>query len=384
MKESARLEQILDRFKLTSPVSYSIRRKILRLKRKTLSKILKIEKYDSMFVSAAVNFHYLLNRLGFNTTLAGGARAFAAAAVFSLFVIISSSLAVVYNYGRVTQFIIALTGIGVQDYQKGFVLLAKGDAKIIRDNKELPAVKATDRLITKDEVVTGADGTIMFQMEIKTLVRMMPKSMGAVGIDLKAKSIFLRQGTVLCNVQELTKNEKFSVTTPNAMVNVAGTQFSITYESEKTIVTVIKGAVQAVNLKNNETTQVDEGKTAVITGDGIEVKYSEEAEKIILQRFGRLEYMNNMKDKSEKEMDMFLEAVMALDRESEKEKEEDIKIVTLEDIKRKYGKLEEIQLYNGKRYTGAIISRGGIYSFVTLDGIKKIPAKDVKNVRIIK
>jgi hypothetical protein len=224
----------------------------------------------------------------------------------------------------------------------------------------------------------------MFQMGKKTLLRMMPKSTGAVGIDLKAKSIFLRQGTVLCNVQELAKDEKFSVSTSNAMVNIVGTQFSVKYESEKTTVTVIKGAVQAFNLKNNEAIQVDEGKTAVIAGDGIEVKESEEAEKIILQRFGRLEYINNIMDKSEKEMDMFLEAVVAMDRESEKEKEEDIKIVTLEDIKRKYGKLEEIQLYNGKRYTGAIISRGGIYSFVTLDGIKKIPAKDVKNVRIIK
>ncbi|MBN2402158.1 MAG: FecR domain-containing protein [Spirochaetes bacterium] len=383
MRESGRLEKILIKYKLALPIPYFTRRKILKSKRKTLVQIIKIEKYDSAFVSAAVYFSELLNRLGFRAGLAGGARAFAAAAAFSIIIIISSYLAVVYNYNRVSQFIVALTGIGVQEYQKGFVLLAKGDAKILRDNKELPAIKEKYRLITNDEIVTGADGTMVFQMEKKTLVRIMPESSGTAEIDLKAKSIYLRNGTVLCNVQDLERDEKFSVSTPNAVVFVTGTQFSVTYESERTRVAVLKGSVQAENLKSGETTLVDEGKAAVIFGYGFEMKDSEAAEKIILQRFGRVEYMEHIMNTSEREMEKFREAVIVMDGESEGA-EEDIKIDTLDDIKRKYGRLEEIQLYNGKRYTGAIISRGGIYSFITVDGIKKIPAKDVKYVRIIK
>ncbi|MFH0975594.1 MAG: FecR family protein [Spirochaetota bacterium] len=384
MKESKRLGQILAKYKLTSPVPFFKRRKILKSKRKILVKILKSVRYDSAFVSAAVYLSDLFNRLGFRLSLAGGARVFAGAAVFSLFIIFSSSLALVYNYGRVSQFIIALTGIGVQEYRKGYVLAARGELKIIRDDKELPALKAKDRLITRDEIVTGADGTIVFQLEKKTLVRVIPETTVNVEIDLKVKSIVLRQGTVLCNVQDMAKDEKFNVTTLNARVFVTGTQFSVTYENRQTTITVIKGAVQAVNLMTNETIQVDAGKTAVIAGEVINLKDAEEAERIILQKFGKLEYMNNVIDKSDKEMNDFAEAVLATDRESEEQKEDEIKIRTLEDIKRKYGKLEEVQLYNGQRYTGAIISRGGIYSFITVKGIKKIPAKDVKNVRIIK
>jgi hypothetical protein len=379
MKESGRLEQILVKYKLTSPVSFFNRRKILISKRKTLVKILKIERIDSVFLPAAVFISDLFNRLGFRLSLAGGARAFAAAAVFSLFVILSSSLAVVYNYNRISQFIIALTGI--PEYRKGSIIGANEDVKILRKNIELPVIKAKDRLITKDEIITGANGTIVFQMGKKTLARLMKNGAGVVEIDLKAKSISLRQGTVQCNVQELEKDEKFSVITPNAMIVVVGTQFSVTYENEKTKVIILKGAVRTVNLMTNEAVRVDEEKTALITGDRIELRESKEAEKIILQRFGKLEYMNNIIDKSENEMNKFWEAVQELDTEN---KEEDIKIVTLEDIKKKYGKLEEIQLYNGKRYSGAITARGEIYSFITVDGIKKIPAKDVKYVRIIK
>jgi hypothetical protein len=381
MKESKKLEIILARYKLTSPLRYFLKRKILKSKRKTLVKIIKINGIDSAFVSAAAFFTDLFGRLGFRLSLAEGARAFAGAAVFCMLIIISSSLAVVYNYDRVSGYIIAL--IGIPDYQKGFIVGADENVKIVRYSREL-SLKAKDRLITKDEIITGANGTIVFQLERKTQARMMPKSAGTVEIGLKAKSLFLRQGTVLFNILELAKDERFSVSAPNAIVIVTGTQFSVTYENERTMVTVLKGSVQVENLKSGKTTQIDEGKTAVIFENSIEMKDSEAAEKTILQKFGRLEYMNNILEKSESETNKFWEVVTALDMENEMGKEEDIKINTLEDIKKKYGKLEEVQLYNGRRYTGAIISRGGIYSLITVDGIKKIQAKDVKNVRIIK
>ncbi len=390
MKESARLEQILERYKLTAPLSFFTKRKTFKFKRKTLARILKLERYDSMFVSAAVYFEYLLGRFGIRTTPAGGAKAFATAAVFSLFVILSSSLALVYNYSGIMQTFTAK--IEIQDYQRGNILFADSGVKIIRENKMIPALMAKDRLITKDEIITGESGTIVFQMEKRTLVRMMPKSAGTVEIDLKTKAINLRHGTVLCNVRELAIDEKFSVTTSNAMIVVSGTQFSITYENERTAVTVIKGAVQAINLNNNEAIQIGEGKTAVISGYEIKQKDSEKTEKMILQRFGRLKYTDNIMDKNDMEMDELRETIMELGKDTEEDKEdkkikkvkEEKKILTLEDIKEKYGKLEEIQLYNGKKYTGAIISRGGIFTFITVNGIKKASAKDVKNVRIIK
>ncbi len=382
MKESKILEQLLVKYRLVSPIRYFIKRKILKSKRSTLVKILKIKKIDSLFVSAAVHFTDLFNKFGFKLSLAGGARAFAAAAAFCMLIIISSSLAVAYNYGRISQYIIAL--IGVPDSQKGFIVGANEYVKIIRDHRELPPAKAKDRLITKDEIITDAGGTVVFQIEKNTLVRIMAESSVAVEIGLEVKSILLKQGTVLCNVRELGKDEKFGVTTPGAVIFITGTQFSVTYENERTTLAVAEGSVLTENLRSRVKMRVGEGKTAVIFGDGIDLNDSGEPEKLILRRFGRLEYMNDIMKKSELETNKFWEVVTAPDAENKTGKEEDIKITTPEDIQRKYGKLEEVELYNGRKYTGAIVSRGGIYSLVTVDGIKKIPGKDIKNVRIIK
>lgn len=381
MREPGILEQILVKYKLTSPVSFFNKRKILRSKRRTLVKILKIEKIDSVFLSGAVYFRDLFGGFGIRLGLAGGARVFAAAAIFSLFVIVSSSLAVVYNYERMSRFIVVLTG--VSESRKAYILGADEKVRIVRDDKELPSVKAKDGLAAGDVIDTSAGGTIVFQMEKKTLVRMMPKSAGTVDIDLKANSVFLRIGAVLCNVQELTDDEIFSVVTPNAMAVVAGTQFSVTYESGRTAVTVIHGAVRVTNLKTGEAALVGKEKTAKIAGDEIEMGDAGETEKILLKRFGRLEYMDQVLNKSDTVMEKFWEGVQTLDKKSGAEIEEDAAIDALEGIKKKYGKLEEIELYNGKRYKGVVISRGKLFSIMTPGGVKKIQSRNVKNVRIL-
>ena len=57
---------------------------------------------------------------------------------------------------------------------------------------------------------------------------------------------------------------------------------------------------------------------------------------------------------------------------------------TNEDIKLKYGKLEEVFLYNGKKYEGAVISIDEFYTIVTINGTVKIPMNEVKLRNIIK
>jgi hypothetical protein len=40
-------------------------------------------------------------------------------------------------------------------------------------------------------------------------------------------------------------------------------------------------------------------------------------------------------------------------------------------------------LYNGKKYTGVIVSRGGIYKILTPSGTVSVPAGNVKGSRVI-
>jgi len=62
------------------------------------------------------------------------------------------------------------------------------------------------------------------------------------------------------------------------------------------------------------------------------------------------------------------------------EKEEK-KRVSLNDIRAKYGRLDEVTLFSGQTIQGAIISTGGFVTIATPDGIRKISVKDVKGSR---
>ncbi len=60
------------------------------------------------------------------------------------------------------------------------------------------------------------------------------------------------------------------------------------------------------------------------------------------------------------------------------------KFVSNEEIKQEYGKLETVFLWNGRSYTGAVISTTDIYTIVTVAGTVNIPMKDVKMREIIR
>ena len=55
-----------------------------------------------------------------------------------------------------------------------------------------------------------------------------------------------------------------------------------------------------------------------------------------------------------------------------------------DEIKDEYGKIETVHLWNGKTYTGAVINSEEVYSIVTVEGLIKIPMKDVKLREIIR
>jgi len=61
-----------------------------------------------------------------------------------------------------------------------------------------------------------------------------------------------------------------------------------------------------------------------------------------------------------------------------------VKYESNDEIKKEYGKLETVTLWNGKSYTGAVINTDEVYSIITTDGLIKIPMKDVKVRDIIR
>lgn len=72
------------------------------------------------------------------------------------------------------------------------------------------------------------------------------------------------------------------------------------------------------------------------------------------------------------------------EKEKPQEKPKSRKFETNEDIRQEYGRLEVVYLFSGKKYEGAVISTDEFYTMVTVNGIVKIPMKDVKIRKIIK
>ena len=55
-----------------------------------------------------------------------------------------------------------------------------------------------------------------------------------------------------------------------------------------------------------------------------------------------------------------------------------------DEIKKEYGKIETVHLWNGKVYTGAVVNNNELYTIVTVQGAVSIPMKDVKLREIIR
>lgn len=54
---------------------------------------------------------------------------------------------------------------------------------------------------------------------------------------------------------------------------------------------------------------------------------------------------------------------------------------TLEDIREKYGQIEELVLFNGIAIQGAVLSRGNIYRVYTLKGVLTVPSDKIKMIK---
>lgn len=61
-----------------------------------------------------------------------------------------------------------------------------------------------------------------------------------------------------------------------------------------------------------------------------------------------------------------------------------VKFKTADEIKVRYGKIEEVYLYNGKKYEGAVLTTDDVYTIVTVDGTFRIPMQEVKLRNIIR
>ena len=150
----------------------------------------------------------------------------------------------------------------------------KGDVSVLYKGLNSEQVlKPGSPLSHQDMIKTGKNGYIaLMYLDDKTVVKMLGNSdltiMGDRSGNKINKSLDIKYGRIAANVKP-QKGKEFRISTPTSVASVKGTEFAIQSDpSSGDSFTLIEGLIQVTNSITGESTQVQEGETAISTPDG--------------------------------------------------------------------------------------------------------------------
>ena len=150
----------------------------------------------------------------------------------------------------------------------------KGDVSVIyKGLNSAQVLKPGSPLSNQDKIKTGKNGYIaLMYLDDKTVVKMLGNSdltiMGDRSGNKINKSLDIKYGRIAANV-EPQKGKEFRISTPTSVASVKGTEFAIQSDpSSGDSFTLIEGIIEVTNSVTGESTQVQEGETAISTPDG--------------------------------------------------------------------------------------------------------------------
>lgn len=290
------------------------------------------------------------------------------------------------------------------------IIFSSGDVKIIRTGAETGAHPGNS-IQEGDRISTGDRSLLVIQISDRDIVRVSSNSILEIRSIANGKDVklYLERGEVISKVSRLEKNENYMVQTPTVIAGVRGTEFSVSASAKEERVAVLKGNV-AVNLiaeekklKTSEALAAG-GNTVIIKKvsdntliETIAITRGEEANIKKVSDIEPLPDLNNIKNE---ELDKKQELIKKIEEDLAKElpAKDELKgaraakirklIIekpkSLEQIKEVFERIDEISMYSGKVISGAIISRGEVYSVLTTDGVISISESEVRAVKILK
>ena len=150
----------------------------------------------------------------------------------------------------------------------------KGDVSVLYKGLNLEQVlKPGSPLSHQDKIKTGKNGYIaLMYLDDKTVVKILGNSDLTISGDRSGnkinKSLDIKYGKIAANVKP-QKGKEFRISTPTSVASVKGTEFAIQSDpSSGDSFTLIEGLIQVTNSITGESTQVQEGETAISTPDG--------------------------------------------------------------------------------------------------------------------
>ena len=150
----------------------------------------------------------------------------------------------------------------------------KGDVSVVYNGlSSAQVLKPGSPLSNQDKIKTGKNGYIaLMYLDDKTVVKMLSNSDLTIIGDRSGnkinKSLDIKYGRIAANVKP-QKDKEFRISTPTSVASVKGTEFAIQSDpSSGDSFTLIEGLIEVTNSITGESTQVQEGETAISTPDG--------------------------------------------------------------------------------------------------------------------
>lgn len=205
--------------------------------------------------------------------------------------------------------------------------------------------------------------------------------------------VMLKEGTFYTHLEK--NRARFNVTTEIARITVTGTRFMVLYSAAKTRVLVGEGAVEvqvtaplqqqvsdtALRMKLSQPIAVSAGKKLQISAD---LKTAETSD-LTNDETGLLQAYENLATAAREQGDSARISTMnklLLETETKilQVKSNANAQMTLDEIKKRYGKVSRVNLLDGRSFTGFFRLLGPQIEIITTRGITRLPTAALKNV----
>ncbi len=241
-----------------------------------------------------------------------------------------------------------------------------------------------------DRIRSSAQSFAVIQVGESVTVRIQPDTT----VDLTAlmdpskKELSLAEGQILSKVQKLNKNESYAVRMPTALAAVRGTEFSSTYRSGQGVVAVAAGKV-VVEVSGKAAEKTPGARTvadgmAVVISDEVRERPIEKSESLEIQLVSIIPVMRDAESKSVQEIETIDRQLMEQQKKIEDQLKDAFRPKSLDEIKAKFERIDEVTLYNGRVIRGVIVSRGAEYKILTPEGQLTVPSSQVKKTQLMK
>ena len=173
-------------------------------------------------------------------------------------------------------FVIILSAVTIisASSKVAIAIKTKGDVSIIHKGlNTAQALKPGSPLSDQDKIRTGKNGFVaIMYLDDKTVLKMLGNSDMTIlgqrsGVKIN-KSVDIKYGRIAAAVTP-QKGKEFMIATPTSVASVKGTELAIDSDpSTGDSFTLIEGLIEVTNNLTGETTEVQQGETAVSTPEG--------------------------------------------------------------------------------------------------------------------